>query len=173
MDDFGTNKKNVFGLSPSPANYIKPRKRPLSSMSPTIILDKNDDAVLLIGSAGGSRITTSVAYVSCGEFVTSTRSFTKFWVYLLSQTIINHLWLNHTLSESIKKRRIHHQLLPMQIYYEDGFDQKSVNALLSFGHKMVEEKAQIGFSAVTAISRVSGKIEAVTDMRRHGSFAIY
>lgn len=78
MDDFGTNRTNVFGLSPSPANYISPGKRPLSSMCPSIILDKNDDALLLVGSAGGSRITTSVAYVSCIDFVTSSRFFTKF-----------------------------------------------------------------------------------------------
>lgn len=68
MDDFGTNRTNVFGLYPSPANFIKPGKRPISSMCPSIILDKNDDVLLLVGSAGGSRITTSVAYVSLYTF---------------------------------------------------------------------------------------------------------
>lgn len=64
MDDFSTNGKNIFGLRPSPANFIRPGKRPLSSMCPSIILDENDDPLMVIGSAGGSRITTSVAYVS-------------------------------------------------------------------------------------------------------------
>lgn len=65
MDDFGTpGKSNSYGVPPSPANYIKPGKRPLSSMCPVIILDENGDVRLLIGGAGGIKITSSVAYVS-------------------------------------------------------------------------------------------------------------
>jgi gamma-glutamyltranspeptidase/glutathione hydrolase/leukotriene-C4 hydrolase len=65
MDDFSTpGLVNTFGIPASPANFIEPRKRPLSSMCPTIILDENGDVLLLIGGAGGSKITTSTAYVS-------------------------------------------------------------------------------------------------------------
>lgn len=65
MDDFSTpGKPNGFGLRPSPANFIGPNKRPMSSMCPIIVLDKNNDAVFIAGSAGGSKITTTVAYVS-------------------------------------------------------------------------------------------------------------
>lgn len=65
MDDFGTpGKPNSYGVPPSPSNFIVPGKRPLSSMCPTIILDQNGDVRLLIGGAGGIKITTSVAYVS-------------------------------------------------------------------------------------------------------------
>lgn len=65
MDDFSTpGKVNSYGVPASPSNYIAPGKMPLSSMCPLIILDKNGDVKLLIGGAGGIKITSSVAYVS-------------------------------------------------------------------------------------------------------------
>lgn len=65
MDDFSTpGKVNVYGIPASPSNYIKPGKRPMSSTCPSIVLDKHGHVQLLVGGAGGSRITTSVAQVS-------------------------------------------------------------------------------------------------------------
>lgn len=64
MDDFSTpGVTNYYGIPSSPANFIEPGKRPLSSMCPTIFTDKNGDFVLGAGAAGGSKITISTAYV--------------------------------------------------------------------------------------------------------------
>ena len=70
MDDFSTSEKpNTYGLAPSKYNQIRPGARPMSSMSPTIITDSNDNAVLVIGASGGPRIISAVASVSLVLFI--------------------------------------------------------------------------------------------------------
>jgi gamma-glutamyltranspeptidase/glutathione hydrolase/leukotriene-C4 hydrolase len=66
MDDFSTpGKPNGFGVKPSPSNYIKAGKRPMSSISPVIFVRRNDSVVKLIaGASGGTRITTATSLVS-------------------------------------------------------------------------------------------------------------
>lgn len=64
MDDFSTpGVINYYGIPSSPANFIEPGKRPMSSMCPTIITDQKGDFVLGVGAAGGSKITLASAYV--------------------------------------------------------------------------------------------------------------
>ncbi|XP_008473029.2 glutathione hydrolase 1 proenzyme [Diaphorina citri] len=98
MDDFSSpNITNYFHIPPSPANFIQPGKRPLSSMCPSIITDQDGNVKLAVGAAGGTKITTSIA-----------------------QVIMMNLWSNNTLKESVDAARIHHQLFPMKYGYEYG-----------------------------------------------------
>ncbi|XP_060522603.1 glutathione hydrolase 1 proenzyme-like [Cylas formicarius] len=148
MDDFSSpSVTNGFGIPPSAANYIKPNKRPLSSMVPSIIL-KDNDVVLVTGAAGGTKITTVVA-----------------------QVIVKHLWFGIDLKDAIEEKRIHHQLFPMQIELEEGFDDAYpdvVRDLVSFGHNFTLTPTTNGFSALTSISAKDGNIVAAFDSRRGG-----
>lgn len=101
MDDFSTpNKPNYFDLQPSVANYIRPGKRPMSSMAPLIVIDKHtNEPRLVIGASGGSKIITAVAQVA-----------------------IKALWMDMDLKEAIDDRRVHHQLYPPEVQIENGFD---------------------------------------------------
>lgn len=101
MDDFAApNITNSFGLPPSPANYIEPGKKPLSSMCPSIIVDEYGDVKLIIGAAGGTKITTTIALVT-----------------------MRHLFYGYPLKLAIDAKRIHHQLFPMSVAAEKGFDE--------------------------------------------------
>ncbi|XP_070202502.1 glutathione hydrolase 1 proenzyme-like isoform X2 [Littorina saxatilis] len=145
MDDFSSpNITNIFGIPPSPANFIKPGKRPLSSMCPTVIVDPQGDVRLVVGGAGGSRITTATAYVATRE-----------------------LWLGESVDTAVSALRLHHQLLPDYISYETGFDQKVLNGLEQLGHKT--KSANVGKSIVQAISRQGGMLYAASDFRKGGT----
>lgn len=151
MDDFSTpGVINSYGLRASPSNYIAPGKRPLSSMCPTVVTDRHGDVRVVAGSAGGSRITTAT--------------------FLL---LLRHLYFGEDLHTFIKNERIHHQLAPMSVEYERGFDQNVVDGLLSRGHVMKQAASDGGFAAITAIVRdKQDKLSATYDPRRSGSTAI-
>ncbi|KAL3872307.1 hypothetical protein ACJMK2_040240 [Sinanodonta woodiana] len=101
MDDFSTpNTINAFGVPASPANFIKPGKRPLSSMTPSVVIGPDNDVRLVVGASGGTSITTATALVT-----------------------IETLWLKWGIKEAIDFPRIHHQLVPQTVDVERGFPQ--------------------------------------------------
>ncbi|XP_058177716.1 scoloptoxin SSD14-like [Anopheles ziemanni] len=150
MDDFSTpGLVNAYGLSPSPANFIVPGKRPLSSMSPTIILDNRGNARMVVGGAGGSKITTSIALL-----------------------VLRHLYFRQDICDAINAPRIHHQLAPMRVDYEKNFDPNVVAELVSRGHTVKQSKDDFGFAALTVIVNQGGVIKAAYDRRRAGSVSV-
>lgn len=79
------------------------------------------------------------------------------------------MWLGDSLEESINARRIHHQLLPMEVAYEKGYAPEILDGLKNIGHNLTEDTSVYGFTALTAISRARGYVEAAFDPRRYGS----
>ncbi len=115
MDDFSVKAgvPNYFGLIGNDANAIEPRKRPLSSMTPTIVL-KNNEPLIILGSPGGSRIITTVL-----------------------QTILNVTVHNMSIQEAVSAPRVHSQWLPEVIMVEPFSVNKDVGKLLKRkGHKI-------------------------------------
>jgi len=144
MDDFSApNITNYYDIPPSPNNYIEPKKRPLSSMAPSIFIDGNGDAQLVTGAAGGTKITTATALVA-----------------------MHVLWFNRNIKEAIDAPRFHHQLFPMRLQYEYGVLQQIVQGLQKIGHDT--ERLESAGSTVTGIARRGGKIYASADFRRGG-----
>ncbi|XP_015838324.1 scoloptoxin SSD14 isoform X2 [Tribolium castaneum] len=144
MDDFSfPNFQNYFNLPGSPNNELRPGKRPLSSMSPTILVDEHGDVKLVLGASGGTKITTSVALV-----------------------IMRTLWFGQNIKEAIDAPRIHHQLYPMQVQYEYGTLQQVVTGLEALGHK-TSRYTDAG-SIICALYNTSGLIQANADHRKGG-----
>lgn len=146
MDDFSyPNIINAYGVRPSESNMVAPGKRPVSSMSPTILVDTDNRVTAVVGASGGTKIITAVAQV----------------LYRL-------VYLGQTVKQAVDARRLHHQLLPMVVVYEDGVTQWMVDGLEKMGHKM--NKISIGGSIVQAIfvDRNTGEITANADFRKGG-----
>ncbi len=114
MDDFASKQgvPNVYGLIQGPANAIGPGKRPLSAMTPTIVL-KDGRLFLVLGSPGGPTIITTVANVLIGVVDFSL-----------------------DIQEAVNAPRFHHQWLPDEILVEDRLSPDTMNVLRSKGHKL-------------------------------------
>jgi gamma-glutamyltranspeptidase / glutathione hydrolase / leukotriene-C4 hydrolase len=152
MDDFSqVNRSDAFQLQPSPYNYIKPFKRPMSSSTPTIVLSPLAGRVeLVLGASGGARILTSVL-----------------------DAIVKSLDWRMDLLNVVEHPRIHHQLLPDIVSIEKGYNGDILRYLEDAGH-IVEEydksNATAEIQAVRRIETESGEVilEAVSDSRKNG-----
>ena len=131
MDDFSSKPgaPNGYGLIGGEANKIEARKRPLSSMTPTIIL-KNGSPVLATGSPGGSTIITSVM-----------------------QAVLNVVEWDMNAAQSLHAPRIHHQWLPDLVIVEPGISPDTVSILESMGHIFPKDEA--GHIARTTLGLVN------------------
>ena len=140
MDDFSAQPgvPNAYGLVGAEANSVEAGKRPLSSMSPTLVF-KGDQPVLTVGAAGGPTIITQVL-----------------------QTLVNALILEKPLAEAMGTARVHHQWLPDQVYYDGFADKALVEGLKARGHAL---KVWPPFGATQAISLEKDGFTAVTEPR--------
>ena len=145
MDDFSSKPgvPNAYGLIGGDANAIEPSKRPLSSMSPTIVL-KDGKLFLVTGSPGGSRIITTTL-----------------------QVIMNVIDHDMNIAEATNAARIHHQWLPDEIRVEKGLSKDTVEELIEKGHK-VKVKNAMGSTQSIMLTEQGYKLGA-SDPRRSGA----
>lgn len=130
MDDFSLpHTKNAFGLEPSIFNYIQPYKRPLSSSAQSIIVDSDGNIQLVIGAAGGSRITNAIF-----------------------QGIVRTFMEGKDLTNVIANPRIHHQLLPDKLFIEEPIYHHVIKGLEDKGHDVEISKPQSAMNAIRVLS---------------------
>ncbi|ETS73187.1 hypothetical protein PFICI_15132 [Pestalotiopsis fici W106-1] len=151
MNDFSIpGSSNAFGYIPSEANYIVPGKRPLSSISPTIVETPEGRLYLIVGSAGGSRIITATI-----------------------QNIHHVLDQNMTAPEALAQPRLHDQLVPNLVSFEYAYDNSTVAYMKSLGHNVTWVAP--GSSTAQAVRLLAnGTFEAAGEPRQvnSGGFAI-
>lgn len=147
MDDFAreVGEPNAFGLVGGAPNLPGPGRRPVSSMSPTIVFE-GDEPVLCLGAAGGSRI------------ITATQQVALFSVLL-----------GDTPSEALARRRVHHQGVPAELFVEEDLDPALRVQLEARGHVLRE----IGHSANVQMIRIDRDgerrvLRAASDPRKGG-----
>ena len=150
MDDFAAKQgvPNTYGLIQGPANAIGPGKRPLSAMTPTIVL-KDGKLFLILGSPGGPTIISTVANVLIGVVDFSL-----------------------DIQEAVNAPRFHHQWLPDQIIVEDRLSPDTMNVLRSKGHKL-DVKHFWGDGECIMVDPKTGERLGASDGRNNGKAVGY
>ena len=162
MDDFSVpGRNNSFNYPPNPGNYIRPRHRALSSMSPTILL-KDDKVVMAVGASGGSLIPTATAQVSQ---LSIDNNNTIIITALTTQIILDVLSFGDDLLKASSYPRLHDQLIPDSLYYEPGFPNNIVQGLKEKNHNTIESNAA---AVVQAIYINDKGVNAASDKRKGG-----
>ena len=152
MDDFSSKPgvPNKYGLIGAEANAIYPGKRMLSSMTPTIILDKNKKLFLVLGSPGGSTIITTVAQVA-----------------------MNVIDFGMTIEQAVESKRIHHQWLPDIIYAEpNSILDKQQRNLTNIGYN-IRNRRSIGEANCILYDNKNGIYYSSGDSRRGATAKAY
>jgi len=148
MDDF-TSKvgvANAFGIVSGKVNDIQPKKRPISSMTPTIIFDAKGNPVMAIGASGGSRI-----------------------ISVILQVILNVFDYQLDIASAISSPRFHSQWLPDEIVIEQGFSPDTIDKLKHYGHTI---QTQAGPGAVQGILIKDDMLYGAADPRIPNSLAM-
>jgi gamma-glutamyltranspeptidase / glutathione hydrolase len=146
LDDFtaAPGASNAYGLVGFEANLPGPGKRPLSSMSPTIVL-KDNKPVLVTGSPGGSRIISTVL-----------------------QVIVNVLDYGMNVAAAVAAPRLHHQWLPDEVRIEHGFADDTIAELKAKGHRVIEP---LGQTSANSIAVTDNELLGAPDPRSRGAEA--
>ncbi len=146
MDDFSSKPgtPNLYGLIQAPANAIGPGKRPLSSMTPTIVV-RDGKTVLILGSPGGARIMTTVANVLMGV-----------------------LDYGMNIQEAVNAPRFHHQWMPDMVYLEKLFSPDTANALRQMGYNVQVGPSYWSDAECIAIDEKTGERLGASDGRNNG-----
>jgi len=145
MDDFAAKVgvPNLYGLIQGPADAIAPGKRPLSAMTPTIVLEK-DKLRYVLGSPGGARIITTVANI----FLSAAEQ-----------------GLN--IQEAVDAPRFHHQYLPDKLYLEPGFSPQTISALRAMGYAVDVKDGHWSNGECIAVDPATGELLGGQDHRSH------
>lgn len=148
MDDFSIapGEPNAFGLIGAEANAVTPGKRPLSSMSPTIVLE-NGQPIMTVGAAGGPTIITQV-----------------------TQALLRKLDLGHSLEQAVGQPRIHHQWSPDEVRIESSLDPALKKSLTERGHKL-EAIGSMGVTQAIIFDQASRQFTGIHDPRVPGKAA--
>ncbi|MEJ6772760.1 MAG: gamma-glutamyltransferase [Porticoccaceae bacterium] len=150
MDDFSAKpgSPNGYGLVGGIANSIQPGKRPLSSMTPTIVFNPEGAPILATGSPGGSTIITVVM-----------------------QMVLNVLEFDMGIAGATAAPRIHHQWLPDNVFYESGVSADTLRLMREMGHIVNDKPGRLG-ATESIHSKGDGVLFGAEDQRRHGSGAV-
>lgn len=150
MDDLAAapGRPNAFGLIEGEQNAVQPGKRPLSSMTPSVVLDPKGRTLLVVGAAGGPTIISGT-----------------------TQVMLNVLDHRMSLADAMRAPRLHHQALPDTLVYENGgLTAPALDSLRAMGHGVRGQRRMVN---VNAVMRAGGVWQGVSEPRASGAAVGY